>query len=117
MAFSALTGGILTFLSLRAAGRQGPAWQALGVSVLYTILTVLLLNYVPVNSSGLSIGLGFGGGTLLNELFLKKQLPNEEVFPRRSIVVPLIICLIVAGGLVYAVINSVQQTLEATGAA
>ena len=117
MAFSALTGGILTFLSLRAVGRQGRAWQALGVSILYTGLTALLLNYVPINSSGFSIGLGFGGGTLLNELFLKKQLPNEAEFPRRSIVVPLIICLIVAGGLIYAVINSVQQTLEASGAA
>lgn len=115
MAFSALTGGILTFLSLRAAGRRGPAWQALGASVLYTAFTILLLNYVPVNLSSLSVGLGFGGGTLLNELFLKKQLPNEVEYPRRSIVAPLIICLIVAGGLIYAVVNGVQQALEATG--
>lgn len=104
-------------MSLRAVGRRGPAWQALGVGVLYTAFTVLLLNYVPINSSGLSVGLGLGGGTLLNELFLKKQLPNEEQYPRRSIVVPLIICLIVAGSLIYAIVTSVQQTLEATGAA
>ena len=117
MAFSALTGGILTFLSLRAAGRRRPAWQALGVSVLYTAFTIWLLNYVPINSSGLSVGLGLGGGTLLNELFLKKQLPDEEQYPRRSIVVPLIICLIVAVGFIYAIINSVQPPLEATGVA
>jgi hypothetical protein len=117
MAFSALTGGILTFLSLRAAGRRGPAWLALGVSVLYTAFTILLLNYIPISSSGLSVGLGLGGGTLLNELFLKKQLPNEEQYPSRSIVVPLIICLIVAGGLIYAIVSNVQQTLEASGAA
>ena len=52
---------------------------------------------------------------MLNELFLKKQLPNEVEYPRRSIVAPLIICLIVAGGLIYAVVNGVQQALEATG--
>lgn len=117
MVFSALTGAILTFLSLWAAGRSTPAWQALGVGALYSALTGVLLYYVPITSSALSIGLGFGGGTLLNELFLKKQLPNEAEYPRRSIMVPLIICLAVAGGLIYLIVNSVQQALEATHAA
>jgi hypothetical protein len=117
MAFSALAGAVLTFLSLRAVGRRGPAWQALGAGVLYTVLTGALLYYVPINSSGLSVGLGLGGGTLLNELFLKKQLPNETDYPRRSIVVPLIICLAMAGVLTYLMVSSVQQVLEATHAA
>ncbi|GAB3573608.1 hypothetical protein GCM10027345_06580 [Hymenobacter daeguensis] len=117
MAFSALAGAVLTFLSLRAVGRSGPAWQALGMGVLYSVITGLLLYYVPINSSVFSVGLGFGGGTLLNELFLKKQLPNQEEYPRRSIVAPLIICLAVAGGLFYLLLTSMQQTLEATHAA
>lgn len=116
-ALSTLTGSILPFLSLRAVGRRGPAVQALGTGVLYTALTVLLLNYVPINSSSLSVGLGLSGGTLLNEFFLKKQLPDEAQYPHRGIVVPLIICLIVAGCLIYEILSSVQQTLEATGAA
>ena len=107
-AFSTLAGGILTFQSLRAVGRPAAAWQALGVSVAYVVLTYFIVSTVHIRGSALAVGLGFGGGTLLNELFLKKQLPDEANYPRKSIVVPLIICLVLVGALLYFVFTSVQ---------
>ena len=98
--FTALTGGVLTFYSLRAAGQPVAARRALWAGFGYVVALVALVILVPAVSragTGLSVGLGYAGGYILNELFLKKYLPNEANYPRKGWVKPLIICLVVFG--------------------
>lgn len=100
--FSGLAGGILTYYSLVAAGQPVGARQALKASLIFIVVLLTLSFLLPLRSagSGLSIGLGYGWGYFLNESYLKKYLPDEARYPRKSWVKPLLICLVVAVGLV-----------------
>lgn len=76
------------------------ARRALWAGFGYVVALVALVILVPAISragTGLSVGLGYAGGYILNELFLKKYLPDEASYPRRSWVKPLIICIVVFG--------------------
>lgn len=93
MLFSALAGGILTFYSLRSVGQLAAGRRALAVSLGYVALLLVLANFLPSSgsSSGLAVGLGYAGGYVLNQSFLKKYLPDEASHPRKSWVKPLLI--------------------------
>lgn len=98
MLFSALAGGILTFYSLRSVGQLVAGRRALAASLGYVALILLLINWLPLPSSGgsgLSVGLGYAGGYVLNESFLKKHLPDEASYPRKSWGKPLLIWVVV----------------------
>ena len=99
MLFSALAGGILTFYSLRSVGQPAAGRRALVASLGYVVVILLLLNLLPLNrgGAGLSVVLGYAGGYVLNEYFLKKSLPDEAQYPRQSWVKPLLIWLVVLG--------------------
>jgi hypothetical protein len=93
--FSGLAGGILTYYSLSAAGQPVGAQRALKASSIFFVLLLGLSILLPLRSagSGLSFGLGYGWGYFLNEFYLKKYLPEESRYPRKSWVKPLLICL------------------------
>ena len=90
--FSSLAGGILAAQSLQAAGQPEAARRALWFGRGYFLFCLLLGYLLPAGVSGLGIGLGIGGGYWLSS-YLKKHIPDEASYPRRSIVKPLIICL------------------------
>jgi hypothetical protein len=106
--FSALAGGILTFYSLRSVGQLKAAWQALGASAGYVALCLWLLNLLPATNSALAYGLGYAGGYVLNTFFLKKNVPDEAEYPRKSWVKPLLIWIVVAGLAVWAVLAELK---------
>jgi hypothetical protein len=97
MLFSALAGGILTFYSLRSVGQPAAGRRALLASAGYVAVLLVLLNLLPTfrGGAGISVGLGYAGGYVLNEYFLKKSLPDEAQYPRKSWVKPLLIWIIV----------------------
>jgi hypothetical protein len=97
MLFSALAGGILTFYSLRSVGQPTAGRRALLASAGYVAVLLVLLNLLPMSrgGAGLSVALGYAGGYVLNEYFLKKSLPDEANYPRKSWVKPLLIWIIV----------------------
>ncbi|MGI4863407.1 MAG: hypothetical protein ACRYFZ_05745 [Janthinobacterium lividum] len=92
--FGSLAGGILAAQSLQAAGQPEAAQRALWFGRGYFVFCLLLGYLLPPGVSGLGIGLGIGGGYWLSS-YLKKHVPDEASYPRRSIVKPLIICLAV----------------------
>lgn len=96
MLFSALAGGILTFYSLREAGQPGAARRALGASIGYVAVLAGLAGVMPLRRGGsaISVALGYAGGYVLNQLFLKKYLPEQELHPRKSWVKPLLIWVV-----------------------
>ena len=100
MLFSGLAGGVLTYASLNAVGQPRPAQQALKASFIFIAVLLFLSFLLPLRSAGtgLSIGLGYGWGYYMNEFYLKKCLPDEATYPRKSWVKPLLICLAIVVG-------------------
>lgn len=92
--FSALAGGILAFHSLRDAGHPAAARHAFWTSIGFLAFTILLGQVVP-RIPGLGLALGYAWGYWLGQ-YLKKYVPNESSYPRKKIVKPLLICLLVA---------------------
>lgn len=67
---------------------------------MYVVLLVGLSILLPLRSAGtgLSFAFGYGWGYFLNEFYLKKYVPNESSYPRKSWVKPLLIWLAVLVG-------------------
>ncbi len=91
--FSALAGGILAFHSLRDAGQPAAARHALWTSIGFLAFTILLGQVVP-RIPGLGLALGYAWGYWLGQ-YLKKYVPDEASYPRKKIVKPLVICLLI----------------------
>ena len=103
--FSALAGGILAYYSLRDAGQPVASRHALWTSIGFLAFTILLGQVVP-RIPGLGIALGYAWGYWLSQ-YLKKHVPDEASYPRKKILKPLVICLLVTGiviGLTFAVV-------------
>jgi hypothetical protein len=68
---------------------------------MFIVLLIGLSILLPLRSAGkgLSVGLGYGWGYFLNEFFLKKYLPDESHYPRKSWVKPLLIWVAVLVGI------------------
>ena len=98
--FSGLAGGVLTHSSLKAAGQPVEAQRALKASFIFFAVLLFISFVLPLRSAGtgLSLGLGYGWGYYMNEFFLKKCLPDEASYPRKSWAKPLLICLAVLIG-------------------
>lgn len=99
--FSGLAGGILTHASLNAIGQPEEARRALKASLIFIAVLLFLSFLLPLRSAGtgLSLGLGYGWGYYMNEFYLKKCLPAEASYPRKSWVKPLVISLAVFLGI------------------
>jgi hypothetical protein len=84
--FGGLGGGILVFYSLRAVGQHVGARYALAASIIFLAVLIVLVIVFPFlgRITGLSFALGFGWGYLMKEFYLKKYLPDESVYPRKS---------------------------------
>jgi hypothetical protein len=107
--FGPLAGGIMAFESLRAVGQLSIArlllWLSIGCFLLFW-LAALLVPYAALVS--IAIGIVWGAGLWY---WLKKQVPDEAGFPRRSIVKPLRICLYVIAGNIILLCASIQLGL------
>jgi len=100
MLFSGLAGGVLTHSSLKAVGQPAEAQRALKASFIFFAVLLFISFVLPLRNAGtgLSIGLGYGWGYYMNEFFLKKCVPDEASYPRKSWLKPLLICLAVVIG-------------------
>ncbi|RZK13065.1 MAG: hypothetical protein EOO56_27700 [Hymenobacter sp.] len=108
--FSALAGGILAHHSLRAAGQPAAARHALWTSIGFLAFTILLGQVVP-RIPGLGLALGYAWGYWLGQ-YLRKYVPDEASYPRKKIIKPLLICLLVTGviiGSVFMVFHGYAQ--------
>lgn len=96
--FSPLFGGVLLMQNLRDVGRKKEALIVLGVSLLMTILTVLIVSYFDFKNRSLTLICNIGGATVLTEYFYMKYFPDESLYVKKKIWIPLIIgALLVIG--------------------
>ncbi|MCS3528851.1 hypothetical protein [Chryseobacterium sp. JUb7] len=94
--FSTLFGGVLLYQNLIDAKKKKEAYIILGISILLTIITIVVVNIPEEPKSSLAYLCGLGGGSLLSYYFVPKYFPDEEKYPKKQIWKPLIISVIIA---------------------
>lgn len=92
--FSVIFGGILFARNLKETGNKKGIYPVLIFSVLYTALTVYLLNLIHSGIAGTYV-FGVIGAIILNKYFWNKYLGEDIIYHRKSFRKPLIIALII----------------------
>ncbi|KFF25977.1 hypothetical protein [Chryseobacterium vrystaatense] len=88
---STLFGGVLLFQNLIDINKKKEAYTVLGISILITVITILIVNVPDEPKSSLAYLCGIAGGSFLSYYFVPKYFPNEELYPKKAIWKPLII--------------------------
>ena len=109
--FSVLFGGILFANNLKTVGNKKGALPVIIFSVLYTGLTIYLVNLINTNSSATLI-LNMIGALIINNLFWNKYIGKGKLYHKKSYKKPLIIALAIfiplAALIIWAAIVSTQ---------
>ena len=92
--FSVIFGGILFAINLKEVGQKRGIYTVIIFSVLYTTLSIYILNALKTGTGGTLI-MGAIGALILNEFFWKKYIGKGIVYHKKSFVKPLIIALII----------------------
>nr|WP_315032175.1 hypothetical protein [uncultured Chryseobacterium sp.] len=109
---STLFGGVLLFQNLMDINKKKEAYTVLGVSIVITILTAVIVNIPEKPVSAIAYVCGFAGGAFLSNYFVPKYFPNEEQYPKKAIWKPLIIGIILVAILVtLAIYSASAETL------
>ncbi|ROI05644.1 hypothetical protein EGI16_04470 [Chryseobacterium sp. G0240] len=103
---SALFGGVLLYQNLISVNKKKEAYIVLGISIVMTLCTVVIVNIPENPKSSLAYLCGIAGGSILSYYFVPKYFPNEELYPKKAIWKPLIIAVVITFCLVTAVIYS-----------
>ena len=109
--FSVLFGGILFANNLKTVGDKKGTLPVIVFSVLYTGLTIYLVNLINANSSATFI-LNMIGALIINNLFWNKYIGKSQLYHKKSYKKPLIIALAIfiplAALIIWATIVSTQ---------
>ncbi len=74
------------------------------VCVLYTIMTIYIVNIPERPQSSLTYFFNIVGGSILTEYVYKKHFPNSSVYQHKKIWKPLIICILILIPILFAMI-------------
>ncbi|MCG2612614.1 hypothetical protein LZZ90_13980 [Flavobacterium sp. SM15] len=100
--FTTLFGGILLMQNLKDIGKKKEANNILVMSILYSIISIIIVNIPDNTNPSLAISLNVFGGMLLSKYYFPKYFPKTENYEKKPIWKPLIISLIVAVPFVFA---------------
>jgi hypothetical protein len=106
--FSSIFGGVLLMQNLRDIGKKKEANVVLSASVVYTIITFIIVNIPEKSISSLTMAFNFVGGYVLSEYFFKNYIPEAELYPRKKIWKPLIISVIITLPLILALVYTLN---------
>jgi len=93
--FTSIFGGVLLMQNLFALNKKKEAYQVLAFSVLYTALSIYVLNLLATPNTSSTYLLNALGGLVLSEYFFKRNIPDERILPKKKIWKALIISLII----------------------
>ena len=103
--FAPIFGGVLLRQNLIDDNRKKEANIVLLTSIVFTVLTILIVNSMEKKTSSLTYLLNMGWGAILTEYFFKKYFPNENYEYKKIwkallisiiIVIPFILAMIYA---------------------
>ncbi|MDD4968970.1 MAG: hypothetical protein PHT07_06035 [Paludibacter sp.] len=93
--FTSIFGGVLLMQNLFALQKKKEAYQVLAFSVVYTALSIYILNLFATPNTGSTYLVNAIGGLVLSEFFFKRNIPDENILPKKKIWKALIISLII----------------------
>lgn len=93
--FTSIFGGVLLTQNLWALNKKKQAYQVLAFSVIYTTLSITLVNIYATPSTSITYLLNIVGGLILTEYFYKREIPNEKDLPKKKIWKALIISILI----------------------
>lgn len=93
--FSTIFGGVLLMQNLLALDKKKKAYQVLAFSILYTALSIYLLNLLTKSNMSITYCLNALGGLILTKYFFVNYIPNENMLPKKKIWKALIISLLI----------------------
>ena len=102
--FSTIFGAVLLMTNLRGIGQEKQANIILLCSIIYTALTIFLVNLPENQNSALTYLCNMVGGFVLSEVVFKKNFPNDETIEKKKIWKPLIISILITVPFILALI-------------
>jgi hypothetical protein len=90
--FSVVFGGILFAINLKSVNNKKGIYPAIIFSVLYTALSIYILNLKDFGTAG-GLILSAIGAVIINNLFWNKYIGKGTLFHKKSYKIPLIIAL------------------------
>ena len=109
--FSAIFGGVLLMQNLRDVGRKKEANQIFIYSIIYTIITTVIINAFDKQNTSMNLLFNMAGGAILSEYYFKNYFPNDEELKKKKIRKPLIISILITIPLVVAAIYARENNL------
>lgn len=107
--FSSIFGAVLLMQNLKDIGKRKDARLILLGSIIYTVITLVIINIPEKPVSNIALMFNFAGGGVLSYLFKNKYFPNEDNFPKKTIWKPLIISIIITIPLFIAAIYASEH--------
>ena len=104
--FTSIFGGVLLFQNLKDIGKKKEANLILLYSILYTIVTIYLVNIPDKPKSGISFMCNMVGGYILSEYFFNKYFLNPDDYDKKKIWKPLIISILIIIPFIFVLIYS-----------
>lgn len=103
--FATVFGGVLLFRNLKSIGKHKDAWIVLSFSILYTALSIFVVNIPERPQTSVTYLLNLLGGYFLAEYFFKKHMGEERDYEKKKIWKPLIISILITIPLIWTMID------------
>jgi lipopolysaccharide export LptBFGC system permease protein LptF len=102
--FSVFFGAVMLAMNVnKTSGKKNAIWVVL-FGLAYTVAMVLLLQNFKT-STGLTIIPSILGAYLIEALFWNRYIGNSTLYRKRPIWTPLVIGIVIAGGLIFLILN------------
>lgn len=93
--FSAIFGAVMLMQNLKDIGKRKEANIILILSILYTVLSAIIVNLPEKPMTGITLLVNAIGGAVLSSYYYKKYFPSENKYKKKKIWKPLIISLLI----------------------
>ena len=93
--FSTVVGAVLLMQNLRDIGKKREGNIVISISILYTVLSMIIISIPDKPYSSLTYLCNILGAFVMTEYFYKKYFPDEAMYNKKKIWKPLIISLLI----------------------
>lgn len=109
--FSSIFGGVLLMQNLKDINRRKEAFIVLVLSIIYTALTIFIVNIPSKPNSSLTFVCNAIGGLILSNYVFPKYFSEQDKYENKKIWKPLIISILITIPFVLAAIYCINNGL------
>jgi hypothetical protein len=104
--FSSIFGAVLLMQNLRDIGKKKEANIILLLSIIYTAISIYIINIPDKPNTSLTFICNIVGGVILTEYFYMKSFPNDQTIEKKKIWKPFLISILITIPFLLAMIYS-----------